>query len=293
MQTSPSFGTAARYYSCMADLEQVLRDAREKTAAEKQAGHLRKRLAQLDAELVELEAVRTEIAKSGGVRGMLRRNRTDPQQDEVELNRIRSTIAALEMSQASDQQRLRTYVEQSQGAELARATLGAEMKRRTAALSPDDPGRARLVEIDTQREAVMQRRNLATEVSTLAAELVSWVDGAEQADDGTDYMYVELQSASLKREQLQSFLSEDAAIARAMLKDQLEAFRTINGGTEAYLSVRELASLILDDQGDHRAWLHRVRGALKDTVEAGTADEQNLRGELVDLDNERLQILTN
>ena len=281
----------------MADLETLLRDARDKTASETEAHGLRTSLSQLDAELVELAASRAELtkrmAKSSGVLGMLRRGRSDPQHDAVELNRIESIVGALESRQAADQLRLRTCVEQSQGAELARAALGAEMKRRTAALRPDDPGRARLVEIDRHREQLVQKRDLATNVATLAAELVGLVDGAEQADDGTDYIFVELQSASRKREELRQFLSQDASIARAMLKDRLEAFRHFQGGAEAYTSVAQLAALNVDDHDyDHEAWLHQVRTALNETVECGTVDEKSIRDELVELDQERLSILT-
>ncbi|MCP3939095.1 MAG: hypothetical protein GY708_27420, partial [Actinomycetia bacterium] len=174
----------------MADLETLLGEARRKSAAETDATQLRSMLNRLDSELVELNEVRQQVsrraARSGGLMGRFRRDRGDPQVDEMELMRVDASIAALESRRASGQHRLRTVEQEAHGAELARAMLGAEMTRRTSALAADDPSLARLAEIDERREGLVQRRDRATSMSALAGELLLWVDGAERADDGTD-----------------------------------------------------------------------------------------------------------
>ena|GEM_PF-4672172 len=280
----------------MGDLEALLRDARDKSAAEAAAADLRKSLSQQDAEIVEFATLKDtltqRISKAGGLKGMLRRGRSDPQVDAIELARVEASLRVLESKRTADQAELRTLKEQAHGAELARASLGVEMRTRTAKLSPDDPARARLNEIDAQRETLVEHRHLATSVSTLAAELLLWVDGAERADDGTDELYVEFNSASRKREELQEFLQPNALLVRTKLKDRLESFRTLDGGLEHYPVIAEIQGLAIDDHVvDYEVWLHRVRVALESVLASGVHNDEESREQLKAVDSERLSIL--
>ncbi|MCP3935589.1 MAG: hypothetical protein GY708_09495, partial [Actinomycetia bacterium] len=152
---------------------------------------------------------------------------------------------------------------------------------------------ARLAEIDERREGLVQRRDRATSMSALAGELLLWVDGAERADDGTDVLYVELNSASRKREELQRFVRPNALIARRDLKDRLEGFRTLEGPNQDCPPLGEIAALVVDDHvADYEVWLHRVRVALSEALEWGVGNEEATRGELTEIDKERLAILT-
>ncbi len=286
-----------RHTRCVGDLETLLSEARDKAAAESAAAELRASLNRLDSDLVELKSAREQVsrrvAKSSGLLGRFRRQQGDAHADETDLQRIGAGIDALEARRRADQRHLRTLDDEAHGAELARAMLGGEMRRRTAALRPNDPARARLAEIDERRQEAVDHRGFATAVSTLAAELILSVDGAERADDGTDVLYVELNSASRKREHLQSFLRPNALIARSMLKDRLEGFRTLDGAMHQYQSLDEIAALVAGDHvAESEVWLHRVRAALEDALESGTRDEKLTREQLIKIDNERLAILT-
>lgn len=278
----------------MADLEELLNDARDKSAAEADASDVRDGLRALDVQHVELSRRRVElkkrIAQSTGMRGLLKRG-GDPQADATELHRIETMLEQIARQQRDGQARLRELETQSHGAELARARLGAEMQRHTARLTPDDPVVKQLTELDERREALSRQRKSSAAAATLAGELIQWVDGAERADDGTDRVAISLRTASMKWEQVGSLLSGDAAAARAMLKDRLESFRTLDGSTSVP-GVNELLALAAENQDlEHQIWLHRVRTALEDVLEGGTASAEDARTSLVKIDNDRLRLL--
>lgn len=279
------------------DLETLLAKAREKTEAEAHAAKLRSDLSELDAQLQHLRTDRQALArrleKATGVVGRLRRDRVDANNGAIELARIDSAIAAVELRQRNDQELFRSSQKQAHGVELARAQLGAEMERRARSLPANDPARLRLSQIDRDREELVQQRGAATAVSELAAELLLWVDAAEQADDGTDYMYVHLRTASMKTEQFQQLLSSDALTRRALLKDRIEGFRALGASESDYSSITDLLALAADSHVvDHQVWLHRVRVALDDALEAGVAKKSALRDTLVAVDHERVALLT-
>ena len=177
--------------------------------------------------------------------------------------------------------------------ELARAQLGVEMDRRTNALPPDSVERTRLREIAELREPLVISLRVATAVSALSGELLLWVDGAEAADDGTDVLYVSLDVAAKKYSELQSHLQANALVARMMLKDRIESFRTIGGAADRYDSVKDILSLTTGDHvHDHKVWTHQVRVALREALHASSEDMTALRDELVAVDDERIEILS-
>lgn len=274
-----------------------MREAREKTAAETAAAELWKSLGQLDDGLGGLrahrEAVMRNVAKSGGLRGLVGRWRGAPPVDAADLTRADASIDAFESVRVSDRQRLRVLEKDSHGAELARAMLGVEMDHRTEAIPSDDPARERLAVISEQREMIVRRYDTAKAVGGLAADLLLWVDRAERADDGSGVIYVELVSASRKYVDLQKFAHHNALEVRAGLKDRLEGFRALQFTEGDYPSLADVAALTVDDHVDaYEGWLRGVRVALDDALDRGARFEASTREQLVELDNERLEILT-
>ena len=286
-----------RHTNEVADLKTLLREAREKTAAEATAREIKASLSQIDDELVALERERDHakrrVGLANGLLGRFCRDRSADLDGQIMLQSFDAAIATLEARRQANQKTLAAAQQNAHGVQLVRVELGVEMRRRTEALAADDPGRRRLTELDQRRETLLAERKLASTVATMAQDLMRLADHATQLDDGsTEGIYVDLRSASQKQEHFSGLIQPTAWHARAVLQDRLEGFSAVEGAIEKYQSLQKIAALVISDVAvEPDDWLHEVGKALADTVEACIAQLDETRSHLVSIDDERLSIL--
>ena len=279
------------------DLESLLSDARKKTDAERDAAAQSQSLMRLDDECTRLVAARDEAA-SVAARGvgwlgrLSARRRERATAAEASLAKLDASVASSERDRTAGRALLVELREAAQGAELARALLGAEMRRRTDRISHDDPDRERLTVLDQRREQALRRRGVAKALGESARTGLQLGANAVRADDGTDVFYQEVRVLSLKWEDLDDHIIPNALILRHLLRDHLEVVWTISRELPDTELASELNSLITKfAETDADVWLHRVRVAVERAIEIASEEQSDTERTLIDIDNQRLQLL--